>query len=105
VKDDESSRCAALEQGGEAEAGGKGGEAVVERLAEQLAQIWSESAQNPAVDHVQAPQQQCHATHQIEKDHCSHARYAQKSSRKERLSVNCRRSNPYFPESLVFGGA
>ena len=45
---------------------------LLRALAEQLAQIGTEGAQNPAVDHVQAPQQQRHAAHQVEKNHASH---------------------------------
>ena len=65
---------AALEQRGEAEAGGKGGEAVVQRLRQQQPQVGTERAQDSAVDHMQAPQQQRHAAHQIEQNHGSHDR-------------------------------
>ena len=36
------------------------------------AQVGTEGAQNAAVDHVQAPQQQRDAAHQVEKNHASH---------------------------------
>ena len=71
---DQGGRGAALQQRGQAEARDKGGEAVVERLRQQQAQIGAERAQNSAVDHVQAPQQQRHAAHQVEKNQASHAR-------------------------------
>ena len=37
------------------------------------AQVRAERAQDAAVDHVQAPQQQRHAAHQVEQNHASHA--------------------------------
>ncbi len=77
----------------EADAGRKGGEAVVQALRQQRTQIGAERAQNPAVDHVQAPQQQRHATHQVEKNHASHARpCSDELSRKFTLSPNDSRS-------------
>ena len=81
-------RGAALEQGGQTEAGAEGGEAVAQRLGQQQAQIGSERAQDPAVDHVQAPQQQRDAAHQVEKNEASHALPVPKSSRRVRLSPN-----------------
>ena len=51
----------------------EGGEAVAQRLCQQLAQIGAERAQDPAVDHVQAPQQQRDAAHQVEQNQASHA--------------------------------
>jgi hypothetical protein len=78
-----------LEQGGETKAGAKGGEAVAQRLRQQQAQIGSERAQDAAVDHMQAPQQQRDATHQVEKNQTSHALFiSAKSSRGVRLSPN-----------------
>ena len=71
---DQRRRGAALEQRRQTEAGRKGGEAVVEPLRQQQAQVRAERAQDSAVDHVQAPQQQRNATHQVEKNHGSHAR-------------------------------
>ena len=65
-------RGAALKQRGQAEAGGEGGEAVAERLRQQTPQIGAERAQDAAVDHVQAPQQQRHAAHQVEKNERAH---------------------------------
>jgi len=66
------SRSAALEQRCQSDSGGKGAQAVVEGFSEPQPEVRAESAQNPAVDHMQAPQQQCHAAHQIEKNHASH---------------------------------
>ncbi|MGY3359038.1 hypothetical protein ACVWZK_005701 [Bradyrhizobium sp. GM0.4] len=66
-------RGAALEQGSKAETGGERVEAVTKRLAEEPSQVRAKGAQNPAVDHVQAPQQQRHAAHQIEQYQRSHA--------------------------------
>lgn len=65
-------RGTALQQRGEADARRKGAETVFQRACQQRTQVGSERAQNPAVDHVQAPQQQRHATHQIEQNHTSH---------------------------------
>ena len=86
---DQRRRGAALEQGGQTEAGAKGGEAVAQGLRQQQAQIGSERAQDPAVDHMQAPQQQRDAAHQVEKNQTSHALFVSaKSSRGVRLSPN-----------------
>ena len=48
------------------------GEAVAERLRQHLAQVGAERAQDAGLHHVQAPQQQRDATHQVEKDYGSH---------------------------------
>ena len=69
---DQRGRRAALQQRGEAEPGGKRREAVVQRLRQQPPQVRAERAQDAAVDHVQAPQQQRHAAHQVEQNHASH---------------------------------
>ena len=41
-------------------------------LARPRRQIRTESTENSAVDHMQAPQQQRHATHQVEKNQATH---------------------------------
>ncbi len=65
-------RCrAALEKRGEAESGREGAETVPQRSRQQQPEIRAEGAQDAAVDHVKAPQQQRHATHQIEQNHDS----------------------------------
>ncbi len=71
---DQRRRRTALEQRRQAKAGRKGGEAVAQAFRQQRAQVGTERAQDAAVDHVQAPQQQRHATHQVEKNHASHDR-------------------------------
>src|SRR5207253_10046207 len=85
---DEGSRGAALEQRRQADPRRKRGEAVVQSPRQQLPQIGTEGAQYPAVDHVQAPQQQRHATHQVEKNDTSHQALLPDLSRKIRLSPN-----------------
>ncbi len=45
---------------------------LLRALRQQPAKIGAERAQNPAVDHMQAPQQQRHAAHQVEKNQASH---------------------------------
>ena len=47
---------------------------LLRRLCQQQPQVGPERAQDSAVDHMQAPQQQRHAAHQVEKNHGSHAR-------------------------------
>ena len=69
---DQRRRGAALQQRGEADAGGKCGEAVPSAPASMQTQVRAERAQNAAVDHVQAPQQQRNAAHQVEKNDASH---------------------------------
>jgi hypothetical protein len=93
---------AALEQRREPKAGGKGGETIVKRLGEQLPQVRPEGAQNPAVDHVQAPQQQRHATHQVEKNHGSHVWTASGLDSKDQAIGKLPPINPCFPESRGF---
>ena len=86
---DQRRRGAALEQGSQTKAGAKGGEAVAQGLCQQQAQIRSERAQDPAVDHMQAPQQQRDAAHQVEKNQTSHAFLLPPNRvRKVRLSPN-----------------
>jgi hypothetical protein len=65
-------RGARLQQRGQAEAGGEGGEAVAQRLAQGTAQVRPERAQHAAQDHMQAPQQQRHAAHQVKEHDRSH---------------------------------
>ena len=62
----------ALQQRGQAEAGGERAEAVAQRLGEKAAQIGAERAQHAAEHHMQAPQQQRYAAHQIKQDDRSH---------------------------------
>ena len=65
-------RGARLQQRGQAEPGAEGGEAIAQRLAKNAAQIGTERAQHAAEHHVQAPQQQRHAAHQIKQNDRSH---------------------------------
>ena len=65
-------RGAGLQQRGQTEAGAEPGEAIVQRLAEEAAQVGTERAQHPAEDHVQTPQQQGHAAHQIKQNDRAH---------------------------------
>jgi hypothetical protein len=69
---DQGGRGAALEQRGQPKASGKCGQAVVQPLRQQQPQVGAEGAQNAAVDHMQAPQQQRDAAHQVEKNQASH---------------------------------
>src|SRR6478752_2263936 len=85
-------RGAALEQRRQPETGGKCVEAITKRLAEQPSQVRAKGTQNPAVDHVQAPQQQRHAAHQIEQYQRSHAP-SPDWSRLVRLAPNAGGSN------------
>ena len=63
---------AALEQCRQADAGRKGRKPVLQSFGQTTTEIRTESAENSAVDHVQAPQQQRHATHQVEKNQATH---------------------------------
>ena len=56
----------------EDEAGAERLEAVAQRLGEEAAQIRTERAQHAGEDHVQAPQQQRHAAHQVKQNNRSH---------------------------------
>ena len=56
-----------------ADAGGEREEAVAQRRPQEAPQVGAERPDDPAVDHVQAPQQQRHAAHQVEKDHALQA--------------------------------
>jgi hypothetical protein len=56
-------RGAALKQGGQADPRRKGGKTVAQSARQKSTKIGTKGAQNSAVDHVQAPQQQRHATH------------------------------------------
>ena len=54
----------------------KAAKRLLSALASQQPQVGPERAQDAALDHVQAPQQQRHAAHQVEKNHgfpCSFA--------------------------------
>ena len=87
-------------QRGEADARRKGREAVVQRFRQQQAQIGTERAQNSAVDHVQAPQQQCHATHQIEKNEASHQLLLPDLSSNVQAIAKCRRINRFLAKNV-----
>ena len=65
-------RGARLQQRGHTETGAEGGEAIAQRLTEEAAQVRPERAQHAAQDHVQAPQQQRHAAHQVKEYNRSH---------------------------------
>src|SRR6266404_3763755 len=69
---DQGGRGAALQQGCQADARCKGGEAVLQGFRQKQTEIGAESAQNSAVNHVQAPQQQRDAAQQVEKNQASH---------------------------------
>ena len=94
---------AALQDRGEAEAGGERLEAVAQRLRQQPPQIGTERAQDAAVDHVQAPQQQRHAAHQVEKNDASHDLALPNLNRGIRLSPNGVGSNALLrsPKALT----
>jgi hypothetical protein len=68
----EPSGGAALQESGQTQAGREGREPVAQRSRQQLPQLGAERAQDAALDHVQAPQQQRDTTHQIENNHRSH---------------------------------
>jgi hypothetical protein len=88
---------AALQQRGQADTGRECSKTVSQRARQQRAEIGTERAQDAALDHVQAPQQQRHATHQVEKNHASHDRPTLWDlSRKIRLSPNDSESIPLF---------
>jgi hypothetical protein len=56
------------------------------------------------VDHMQAPQQQCHAAHQIEENHASHARQLPaKFGSKGRAIAKLRPINPFVLKELETG--
>ena len=57
---------------GQAEAGAECGEAIAQCLAEEAPQIGAERAQHAAHHHMEAPQQQSHAAHQVQKNHRPH---------------------------------
>ena len=67
-------RRAALEQRGHRNAGQERSKPVAQCHVEQMPQVLAERAHDAAVHHVQAPQQQRHTTHQVEKNHRCHAR-------------------------------
>jgi len=102
---DEARGGAALEQSGQPEAGGKRGEAIVQPLCQQKPQVRAEGAQDAAVDHMQAPQQQRDAAHQIEKDQTSHGFPLPDLNRTFRLSPNDRGSIPLLNDGFVLGAA
>ncbi len=62
---------------------------LLRALASNRRRFGSERAQDPAVDHMQAPQQQCDAAHQIEENQTSHAlSVSAKSSRGSGYRLN-----------------
>ena len=63
---------AALQDRGHHHAETEGAEAVAQGLAQEVAQIGAEGAQDPALDHMQAPEQQGNAAHQVKDDQASH---------------------------------
>ena len=65
-------RGAALQHGGHGDAGEEGAEAIAECCAQEASQVGAEGAHDAAVDHVQAPQQERHPSHQVKEDHVSH---------------------------------
>ena len=97
---DQGGRGTALQQRGQADAGREGGEAVLQRLRQQQAQIGAERAQDAAVDHMQAPQQQCHAAHQVEKNQASHEFPLPDLSSKDQATAKRRRINLFVRRTL-----
>jgi hypothetical protein len=63
---------AALEQGGETEAGAERGKTIAKRFTQKPAEVRTEGAQDSAPDHMKAPEQKRDTTHQIEKNEASH---------------------------------
>jgi hypothetical protein len=63
---------AALQERGEAETRAEGGKTVAQSFGEEGTEIGAEGAHDAALDHVQAPKQQCCAAHQVEKDDRAH---------------------------------
>jgi hypothetical protein len=61
-----------LQQRGETNARRKCREAISQSSGKKLTEVGTECAQDPAVDHVQAPQQQRNAAHQVKKNDASH---------------------------------
>ena len=57
-RDDEACGRAALQNCGRAEAGGKRGQPITQRLRKKPAQVRTESAQDAALDHVYAPEEE-----------------------------------------------
>jgi hypothetical protein len=84
---DQGSRGRALEQGGQAEAGAERGEPVAERPRQQQPQIGPEGPQDPAMDHVQAPQQERDAPHQIKQNKTSHTSWISRQIRVEGFTL------------------
>ena len=56
---------AALQQSRQPEAGREGAETIAKRFPEDAPQIGTEGPQHASQHHVEAPQQQGHATHQV----------------------------------------
>jgi uncharacterized protein YqiB (DUF1249 family) len=56
------------------------------------------------VDHVEAPQQQRHAAHQVEKNHCSHRFYFRFESN-DQATAKRRRINQFVRKWLPWCGA
>src|SRR6185312_14082475 len=65
-------RGAALQYRGKPQSSRESRETVAERRRQQMPQFRAERAQDAALDHVQAPKQQRHSTHQIENDDRAH---------------------------------
>ena len=65
-------RGAALHDRGQHKSGAERLEAIAQRPGKHAAQIGTERAQHAGEDHVQAPQQQRHAAHQIKQNNRSH---------------------------------
>ncbi|MDB6106704.1 MAG: hypothetical protein JWO52_6703, partial [Gammaproteobacteria bacterium] len=53
----------------------EGEKAITQRAAEKATQVGPEGAHDPAVDHVQAPQEQRDAAYEIKKNHASHTKH------------------------------
>jgi hypothetical protein len=60
-----------LQERGDDKAGEGSKETILQRASQKAPQIGSEGSDDAAVDHVQAPQQQRHAAHEIEEDHAA----------------------------------
>jgi hypothetical protein len=65
---------AALEKSGDERPREKGAKSALQGQSEQTPQIGAECAHDPAVDHVQSPEQQRDSPHQVENDCAAHDR-------------------------------
>ena len=68
----EASGCTALQQGGNAKSGEKGGKPRLERGAQEAAEVRSKRPKNSGLHHVQAPEQKGDTANEVEKDNVSH---------------------------------